>query len=79
LKQISDRAQMKQQQQQKDHVLHQKSLYGAPFVLAQQTLQAPAVPAAARSVNLGVRSFLDPGNRELLLFVLRHCVLFCSQ
>jgi hypothetical protein len=52
---------MKQQQQQSDQALFQRSLYGTSFLQAQQ---APLSPAAARPLNLGVRSFLDPGSRK---------------
>jgi hypothetical protein len=68
LKQISERAQAKQQQQQQDHIAYQKSMYGAASAQAQHALQAAALQAAAHPIPLGVRSFLDPGDREPSLF-----------
>jgi hypothetical protein len=61
LKQISDRVQAKQQQQQHDYNVYQKSMYGNLSLQAQPPLAAQAV---AHPIPLGVRSFLDSGNRE---------------
>jgi hypothetical protein len=61
LRQISDRVVAKQQQQQQEHLAYQKSMYGSSSLQAQQSQPAPA---AAHPIPLGVRSFLDAGNRQ---------------
>jgi hypothetical protein len=70
LRQISDRAQAKQQQQQQDNILIQKSLYGTAInephlkISRDQGRQAPVPQALSHPLPLGVRSFLDTGSRE---------------
>jgi hypothetical protein len=70
LRQISDRVQAKQQQQQQDNILIQKSLYGAAAkephhkILRDQGPQEPVAQGLSHPLPLGVRSFLDTGSRE---------------
>ncbi len=70
LKQISDRVQAKQQQQQQDTILVQKSLYGAAIYQSDrrgaqgEAPQAQTAQSAYHPLPLGVRSFLDSGNRK---------------
>jgi len=80
LNQISQRVQAKQQQKQHDSVLYQKSLYGTaalqPEPISSSVLRVDVPPThpASHRLPFGVRSFLDPGNREpqaALLILLR--------
>jgi hypothetical protein len=85
LNQISQRVQAKQQQKQHDSVLYQKSLYGTaalqPEPISSSVLRVDAPPThpASHRLPFGVRSFLDPGNREpqaALLILLRSVVVW---
>jgi hypothetical protein len=73
LQQITDRVKARQQERQRDLVLHQNSLYGDSALEPQRNTmssasQVAAAQTASHPLPLGVRSFLDANyvsNREL--------------
>jgi hypothetical protein len=85
--------QAKQQQQQQDTILVQKSLYGAAIYqpdrkgVQGEAPQAQTTQSAYHPLPFGVRSFLDSGNRKpfpgnsYFCFVLhaRFCAAFSSN
>jgi hypothetical protein len=70
LNQISERVLIKQQQQQRDKILLQKSLYAAPpsacndSASLSSALRGPTAEATSHYLPLGVRSFLDASNGQ---------------
>jgi hypothetical protein len=66
LNQISERAHIKQQQQQQDKILLQKSLYAAPPSACNESASKGS-EATSHNLPRGVRSFLDAGNGQSLL------------